>query len=97
MAEQTPVQVSSVVGQGPDVLSCAVDDDMVLMRVESGRYYYLNQTGRAIWTLLESPLPVSELCAMLVDRFEINANQCEREILAFVEDMRRDGLVVLMS
>ena len=97
MAEKTPIRLTNVVGQGHHILSCEVDDDMVLMRIESGRYYYLNETGRAIWNLLDKPLPVSQLCSTLVDLFEIEADRCEREVLAFIENLRQDGLVVLMS
>lgn len=70
-----------------------VDGQVVLLAVESGEYRAANPTGSRVWGMLEKPWVVSALVAALVEEFEVTPEQCEREMLAFLEKMRVDGLI----
>jgi Coenzyme PQQ synthesis protein D (PqqD) len=97
MVESTPMTLETLIGQGKELLSCEVDGEMVLMSVESGQYYYLNQVGSAIWTLLAAPQPVKAVCAALTVSYEVEPAECERGVLAFLEDMRQDNLITVLT
>jgi hypothetical protein len=97
MSESAPLQIDTVIGQGKELLSCEVDGEMVLMSIESGQYYYLNQIGNVIWSLLATPQPVAALCDALVAAYEVERAQCEQQVLAFLEDMRQDNLIEVIG
>jgi hypothetical protein len=75
------------------VLSSKVEGESVLMSVESNSYYKLSEVGSSIWELLEKPLALSELIARLTERYEVSEEQCAAEVLPFLDQLVRNGLV----
>ena len=74
-------------------MATPVDDEMVMMHLESNRYYGLNAMGRRIWELIETPTPITAVCQQLLTEFDVEPEICEREVLAFLTEMQ-DGNVI---
>ncbi len=55
--------------------------------------YSFNGTGSLIWKLLESPRTVSQLAEAVVETYDVNPVQAERDVLSFVGEMKAVGLV----
>lgn len=68
-------------------------DEAVVMSVEAGKYFGLIATARRIWELLEEPRTVAELRDAICAEFEIDAQSCQTDILAFANALIADGLV----
>jgi Coenzyme PQQ synthesis protein D (PqqD) len=52
-------------------VSGQIDDEFIMMSIESGKYHTLNVTGSRIWALLDNPQTVSDLCAALSGEFKL--------------------------
>ncbi|MFA7042859.1 MAG: PqqD family peptide modification chaperone [Bacteroidales bacterium] len=61
-----------------------LDDDLIMMDMESGSYLSLNKTGRIIWEQLEQPVLVGDLIQQLMKRFSIDEKTCTTETIAFL-------------
>jgi hypothetical protein len=55
--------------------------------------YSFNGTGTLIWKMLESPRTLSELATAVVDEYEVDRLQAERDVTHFVNEMKSVGLV----
>jgi hypothetical protein len=73
--------------------SCELKGEAVVLQVESGRYYGLNDVGARIWECLEKPVTPSEMVERLMQEFAVEAETCLHDVLHLLEDMRRVGLV----
>jgi hypothetical protein len=69
--------------------------EIVMLDVAEGSYYGLKDAGKAIWDLLGEPIVVSELCDRLVMQFDVDAETCRIETLAFLEQMSARGLITI--
>ena len=67
-------------------------EEAVMMSVEAGRYYGLNAVASRIWELLEPPKTVAQLCKILCEEFEVDAQTCEAELLEFAQDLVDNGI-----
>jgi hypothetical protein len=76
-----------------DVLAHAIDDETVMMSLERDNYYSLDATGSRIWALLENPLTLNELCAALMQEYEVDASACRRDVEAFLRKLAEQGLL----
>jgi hypothetical protein len=77
-----------------DILHAPVGtEEAVMMSVEAGRYYGLNAVASRIWELLETPKTVAQLCALLCEEFEVDAQTCETEVLKFASNLIDNGIV----
>ena len=76
-----------------ELLTTVVDGELIGMSVEQGACYGLNEVGTRIWDLLAEPRSIASLCEQLTSEYELDADQCRREVLELVEDLRTEGLV----
>lgn len=77
-----------------DLLSAALDDELLMMSIEKGSYYSLNSVGARIWELLENPMTFDELVARLLEEYDISVETCRLEVENFVHALRERGLLV---
>lgn len=85
--------LSTVVSRKPDLPVARLDDETVLLDVQSGAYYGYDATAGAIWELLEAPRTVAAVCGALVERYDVGAERCQAEVLAFLGELSTRGLL----
>lgn len=77
----------------PDWIGAILDDSLVMLHVESGRYVGLNKTATAIWDALAQPVTPSAIQALLVARFSVPADQCAAAIERSLAQFERMGAI----
>jgi hypothetical protein len=78
-------------------ISGRLHDEMVMMDMEQGKYFSLNQTATAIWEFLENPLTMDELCDRLMEEYEVDRERCLEEVNEYIEEMMKLSLVKEVS
>jgi hypothetical protein len=78
----------------PAVVSDTVDNQTIIVHLDTGSYYDLNHVGAAIWEPLERGAAAVEIVAELVARFDADRAQVERDVDALVEELVDEGLIV---
>lgn len=66
--------------QSPSVVSKPSENELVLLNTQTGNYYTLNETGRAIWEYCSAPKTREEIAGHLRGRFEASAAAAPREL-----------------
>jgi len=74
-------------------ISGRLHDEMVMMDINQGKYFSLNQTATAIWEKLENPLTIDELCRLLIEEYDIDSDRCNAEVTDHLNEMIKLGLV----
>ena len=92
-----PLNDRDIAARAPNKVAAEIDDETVILDVESGNYFRLNKSGARIWHLLEAPLSLANLCARLEATFEVDADTCRAEAISFLEKMREKRLVEIRS
>lgn len=83
----------SVVAARPEVASCTLDGEAVLLDVAAGRYHGLNEVGTRVWELLREPRRVSALRERLLAEYEVGAERLTADLLALLAELLRAGLI----
>ena len=87
------VSDTTVVVAARDVLSADFDPDLVLLKLQDGTYYGLDDVGARVWALLQSPVPLGVIRDTITSEFDVEPARCTRDIQAFVADLIGRGLV----
>lgn len=74
-------------------ISGRLHDELIMMNVEKGRYFSLNPVATRIWDLLENPLSADELCTLLIEEYDVDVEQCMKEVKELLEEMTKVGLI----
>jgi hypothetical protein len=82
-----------VVRDDGELLTTVIDGELIGMSVEQGACYGLNAVGTRVWELLAEPRSLEDLCEQLREEYEVDGDQCQREVRDLVEQLRREGLV----
>jgi coenzyme PQQ synthesis protein D (PqqD) len=78
----------------PEVVDTELEEqEVVLLHLESLRYYSLNLTGRRIWQGLKQGLSLQEISYRLQAEFEVEEDRAEHSVLALVAELREQQLV----
>lgn len=97
MTNRHPVQLDSVVTRDASLIFSDLDGEIVMMSIESGKYYGLKEIGSRIWALIEQPHSVGELCDTLMAEFEVGEDTCQQHVLEFLEELKDEGIVTVVG
>ena len=89
------VSISSSVVATSEQASSDLEGEAVILNLKSGAYYGLNAVGARIWNLLQEPRTVSEIRDTLLAEYEVEPQQCDRELLALLQQLEAEGLIEL--
>jgi hypothetical protein len=84
---------NSMVRRSEDQIAATVDDEVIILSVERGSYFGLDDIGSDIWERLASPIRVDALCDALAARYDADRAIIERDVLALLEKLVAAGLV----
>jgi hypothetical protein len=87
------LSISSVVQWDQNQIAATVDREVVILSVERGSYYGLDDIGSDIWEKLANPTRVDAICEALAEKYEGDRPTIERDVLALLEQMAAEGLI----
>jgi hypothetical protein len=73
--------------------SCAVGNESVILHLNSGIYYGLDEVGTWIWTQLQQPRTVAEIRTAVADSYEMGGCDFEPELMGFLHSLVEHHLV----
>lgn len=85
--------LSSTISVPANVMFRDLAGESVLLELESGQYFGLDEVGTRMWALLEKHGAVGPTFRALLEEFEVQEAQLERDLLAFVERLADHRLV----
>ncbi|WP_309112753.1 PqqD family protein [Saccharothrix sp.] len=70
------------------------EGNLVLLAEATGKLHQCNPTGAAIWQALsDHPTDSDAAAAAVGERFGVSVDRVRRDLVAFVEQLQRAGLV----
>jgi hypothetical protein len=83
----------SKLSRNEEILSTAIDGDMVFMSIETGNYYSSNEVAGRIWEMLAEPQTLVALVENLQNEYEVEPDTCLEETRALINQMAENGLI----
>lgn len=89
----TAISMDTTICRTKDIVASDIDGEVVMMSVEKGQYYSLDLVGSRAWELIEEPVKVAALIEALLLEYDVDRETCERDVLAFLEELCEDGIL----
>jgi len=77
----------------PDVQGTSMEGETVLLDLSTGRYYTLNRLGSVIWEHCTGHNTISDIHAVLCDRFEVASERALDDLVTLVNHLVQEGLL----
>ncbi len=90
MNSNTPYKVNKA-----DVVFEKFDDEVVIINLDSGNYYSLEEIGFDIWSLIENGASLDTIVEGVMSQYDSgNAEEINRLVSQFVAELREEGLII---
>jgi hypothetical protein len=91
------ISLQTKLQRNPNMVISKIDDEVVMMSIENGEYYGLDEIGSCIWGRIEKPIVVEELIQNLMDEFDVDRSDCQNDTIEFLNDLYSKGLLIVLS
>jgi hypothetical protein len=85
---------SPVYKRALDLMEADLGDELVALDPNAGECFGFNSVATSVWRLLEEPKSFEELRDALLDEYEVEPEQCTRELKELLEGLSAKGLVI---
>jgi len=89
------IDLDTVVGRAQGFSTAAVHDEIMMLSIEQDAYYSLDPIAAEIWSMLGEPARVRDLADRLQKRYAVGAEQCEADVLAFLAELHKNGMILV--
>jgi hypothetical protein len=72
-------------------------NELVMLSISRNSYYGLDESAKIIWDHLAEPRSIAAVVAHLRSQFAVDAETCEREVTAFIQELLKDELVQIVN
>src|ERR1700733_10702694 len=87
------ISPSSVVCWSQNQVSSELDENIVLLNVQSGVYYNLECVAARVWTLMQQSRCVADICDTIVKEYEVEPERCEHDVICLLNKAARAELI----
>jgi hypothetical protein len=91
--ETIKIELNSVVMAVADQVSCDLEGEAAVLNLKTGVYYGLDEVGASVWRMLDGPRRVDELVDALLGEYEVDREECQRDVIALLGELAVRGLV----
>ncbi len=75
------------------VMARQVGDETVILDLGSGTYFGLDPVGARVWQLIGEGRTLGDICAALLDEYDVARAQLERDVLDLAEKLLEQKLI----
>ncbi len=75
------------------VMARDVGGETIILNLETGTYFGLDNVGARIWELLGAGKALTEICDAIVNDYDVSRDVAERDMLALIRDLQAQKLV----
>ncbi|MCA9969721.1 MAG: lasso peptide biosynthesis PqqD family chaperone [Anaerolineales bacterium] len=78
-------------------VSTDLGGESVILDVQSGMYYGLDEVGARIWELIQAPARAAAVRDALLAEYDVEPAACEQDMLELLTQLRAAGLVEVVD
>lgn len=87
----------TIVIQKREIYLSDLDDDKVMMDLDTGNYYALNSIGASIWEGIEDAITVENLVQNLLMEYDVSQTVCEQQVIDYLQKLYDADLVAILA
>ncbi len=91
--EPRPIAEKTLISRNPSVLVAEVDGEIVMMSIEKGRYFGLDDIGSDIWKRIEQPCSFAALVDALAADYDAEHATIKADVTALLTRMAEQDVV----
>lgn len=80
-----------------DIVFSKMDNEVVMLSIEKGEYYGLDEIGTRIWEVIEHEISFLSLIDLLKDEFDVAEDICKKDTMSFLAELNKKNLLLIQN
>jgi len=86
---------NNVLQQADSVTFEIVADEAILIDINTGIYFSLNEIGTEFWQMMDGSQTIEQQAATLAAKYEVEPEMVVSDLLELAEEMAKDNLITI--
>ena len=87
------VNLDSVVSKNEEIDDTDLDGEKVMMNLDKGEYFMMNEVGSRIWEIISEPINVRRIIDTLCSEYEVDEEICKDTVVEFLGRLNNAELI----
>ena len=88
------MNLHNILQRSPNATHESVGDEAILIDLNTGSYYSLNDTGVMFWELLDGQRTIADCAQAIAKEYEVDEQMVQADLLELAAEFKREGLVL---
>lgn len=90
------IERSSTVQRNNEVFANEIDGEVVMMNIQTGKYYGLDDVGTRIWEMMKEEIQVQQIIRQLLKEYHVSEQECAQDVMQLLSDLEQNQLIRVM-
>ncbi len=87
------INLDTVINKNLEIDDTDLDGEKVMMNLDKGEYFMMNEVGSRIWEIISEPINVKEIINTLRNEYEVDEETCKDTVIEFLGRLDNADLI----
>lgn len=87
------INLETVINKNLEIDDTDLDGEKVMMNLDKGEYFMMNEVGSRIWEIISEPINVKEIISTLRNEYEVDEETCKDTVIEFLGRLGNADLI----
>lgn len=78
------INLDTIINKNLEIEDTDLDGEKVMMNLEKGEYFMMNEVGSRIWEIISKPINVKDIIETLRSEYEVDEETCKCTVIDFL-------------
>ena len=87
------ISLDTIINKNLEIDDTDLDGEKVMMNLDKGEYFMMNEVGSRIWEIISEPINVKEIISTLRNEYEVDEETCKDTVIEFLGRLDNADLI----
>lgn len=87
------IDLDTIINKNLEIDDTDLDGEKVMMNIDKGEYFMMNEVGSRIWEIISEPVNVKRIIDTLCFEYEVDEEICKDTVLKFLGRLNNAELI----
>ena len=87
------INLDTIINKNLEIEDTDLDGEKVMMNLEKGEYFMMNEVGSRIWEIISEPVNVKGIIETLRSEYEVDEETCKDTVMEFLGRLNNAELI----
>ena len=87
------INLDTIINKNLEIDDTDLDGEKVMMSLDKGEYFMMNEVGSRIWEIISEPINVRRIIDTLCSEYEVDEETCKDTVVEFLGRLNNADLI----